>query len=252
MTLRALVVDDEAVARRRVCRLLEQQTGVVIVGQCGDGATAVESIQTLTPDVVFLDVQMPEFDGFEVVQAVGAEAMPATVFVTAFDEYALRAFDVHALDYLLKPVDGEHIARAVERAEKWVAAREPAGDPRLHALLDQFTQARRYLRRLPVHSEGRLIIVRADEIDWISAADNYVTLHAGRREFLVRATMARLERELDPDEFVRVHRGVIVRVDRVRELVPESHGDFTARLSDGTTLSVSRSHRARLEQLFRL
>ena len=250
--LRALVVDDEAVARRRVCRLLEQETDVVIAGQCGDGASAVESIQTLTPDIVFLDVQMPEFDGFEVVQAVGAEAMPATVFVTAYDEYALRAFDVHALDYLLKPVDGEHIVRAVERAKQWVSARAPAGDPRLHALLDQFTAARRYLRRLPVRSEGRLIIVRVDEIDWIGAADNYVTLHAGRREFLVRGTMAHFERELDPEEFVRIHRGVIVRVDRIRELVPESHGDFTARLSDGTTLAVSRNHRARLERLFRL
>jgi two-component system LytT family response regulator len=252
VTLRALVVDDEAVARRRICRLLEQHTDVAIAGQCGDGASAVDAIQTLTPDLVFLDVQMPEFDGFEVVQAVGAEAMPATVFVTAYDEYALRAFDVHALDYLLKPVDADHIARAVARARTWLAARDPAGDRRFHALLDQFTHSRRYLRRLPVRSEGRLIIVQVDEIDWIGAADNYVTLHAGRREFLVRRTLARLERELNPEEFVRVHRGVIVRVDCVRELVPESHGDFTARLADGTTLAVSRTHRARLAELFRL
>jgi two-component system LytT family response regulator len=252
VTLRALVVDDEAVARRRVRRLLEQQVDVVIVGECGDGATAVESIQTLTPDIVFLDVQMPEFDGFEVVQAVGAEAMPATVFVTAYDAYALRAFDVHALDYLLKPVDADHIARALARARQRLAARDTAGDRRLSALLDRLTRGRRYLRRLPVRSEGRLLIVRLDDVDWMSAADNYVTLHSGEREFLVRATLARLEGELDPEVFVRIHRGTIVRVDRVRELIPESHGDFTARLVDGTTLTVSRTHRERLIELFHL
>ena len=252
MTLRALVVDDEAVARRRVCRLLDEHADLVIAGECGDGATAVEAIQTLMPDIVFLDVQMPEFDGFEVVQTVGGDAMPATVFVTAYDEYALRAFDVHALDYLLKPVDAEHIARALERARQRLARPEATGDRRLEALLHQLTQARRYLRRLPVRSEGRLIILRVDEIDWIGAADNYATLHAGRREFLMRATLARLERELDPAEFARIHRSVIVRIDRVRELIAESHGDFTARLTDGTTLTVSRTFRTRLRDLFRL
>jgi two-component system LytT family response regulator len=250
LTLRALIVDDEAIARRRVRRLLEHEPGVVVAGECGDGASAVEAIHTLTPDVVFLDVQMPEFDGFEVVQAIGAESMPATVFVTAYDEYALRAFDVHALDYLLKPVDAGHIARAVERARRW-QPREAAGDRRLRGLLDQFAQERRYLRRLAVQSEGKLLIVAVDDIDWISAADNYVTLHVGRRELLVRGTMAGLERELDPDAFVRIHRGLIVRVDRVRELVPESHGDLTARLHDGTALPVSRNYRSRLDGLFR-
>ena len=249
--LRALIVDDEAVARRRVCRLLEEHGGVIIAGECADGASAVEAIQTLTPDVVFLDVQMPEFDGFEVVQAVGPDAMPPTVFVTAYDEYALRAFDVHALDYLLKPIDAGHIARAVERARLRHAARDASGDRRLHALLDQFANERRYLRRLPVRSDGRLLIVRVDEIDWIGAADNYVTLHVGRREFLVRGTLAWLERELDPEAFVRIHRATIVRIDAIRELVPESHGDYTARLTNGAELAVSRTHRPRLEQLFR-
>jgi two-component system LytT family response regulator len=252
MMLRALVVDDEAVARRRLRRLLAKHPDLVVAGECGDGATAVESIQSLTPDIVFLDVQMPEFDGFEVVQAVGADTMPATVFVTAYDEYALRAFDVHALDYLLKPVDEEHVARALERARTRLAGRTATRDRRFEALLDQLVESRRYLRRLPVRSEGRLIIVRVEDIDWIGAADNYVTLHAGRREFLVRIPLAHLERKLDPDEFVRIHRGVIVRVDRVRELIPESHGDYSARLIDGTTLTISRNHRTRLADLFRL
>jgi two-component system LytT family response regulator len=247
MSLRALIVDDEAVARRRLRRLLGE-CGVVIVGACGDGASAVQSIAALTPDVVFLDVQMPELDGFDVVQGVGADAMPLTVFVTAYDEYALRAFDVHALDYLLKPVDAEHIARAVDRVRQSVAAFDRAGDRRLRALLDQFANERRYVRRLPVPADGRLIIVRVEEIDWISTADNYVTLHVGRREILLRRSLAWLERELNPDEFVRVHRTTVVRVDRVREIVSESHGDCTARLADGTTLAVSRNFRNRLEQ----
>jgi two-component system LytT family response regulator len=246
-SLRALIVDDEAVARRRLRRLLGE-CGVVIVGECGDGASAVQSIAALTPDVVFLDVQMPELDGFDVVHGVGADAMPLTVFVTAYDEYALRAFDVHALDYLLKPVDAEHIARAVDRVRKSVAAFDRAGDRRLRALLDQFANERRYVRRLPVPADGRLIIVRVEEIDWISTADNYVTLHIGRRELLLRRSLGWLERELNPDEFVRVHRTTVVRVDRVREIVSESHGDCTARLADGTTLAVSRNFRNRLEQ----
>jgi two-component system LytT family response regulator len=250
MTLRALIVDDEAVARRRLRRLLGD-CGVIIVGECGDGASAVQSISGLRPDVVFLDVQMPELDGFDVVRGVGAEAMPLTVFVTAYDEYAVRAFEVHALDYLLKPVDAEHIARAVERVRKSLAASDASGDGRLRTLLEQFADERRYLRRVPVPAEGRLIIVRVEEIDWISAADNYVTLHVGRREFLLRRTLAWLEGELDPNEFVRIHRGTVVRVDRVRELVPESHGDYTARLADGTDLAVSRNHWARLKQVFR-
>lgn len=250
MTLRALIVDDEAVARRRLRRLLGDG-GVIIVGECGDGASAVQSIGALRPDVVFLDVQMPELDGFDVVRGVGADAMPLTVFVTAYDEYAVRAFEVHALDYLLKPVDAEHIARAVERVRKSLAASDASGDGRLRTLLEQFADERRYLRRVPVPAEGRLIIVRVEEIDWISAADNYVTLHVGRREFLLRRSLAGLERELDPNEFVRIHRGTVVRVDRVRELVPESHGDYTARLADGTDLAVSRNHWAQLKQVFR-
>jgi two-component system LytT family response regulator len=248
--LRALVVDDEELARRRVSRLLEQHGGVDVVGECGDGASAVESILTLAPDVVFLDVQMPEVDGFEVVQTVGPKAMPATVFVTAYDEYALRAFDVLAVDYLLKPVDAAHIARAIDRVRgAWLGRKT---DHRLLTLINTFYGERRYLRRFAVRSEGRVLIVPVDDVDWISTADNYITLHAGRQEFLVRGTMDWLAGELDPEVFVRIHRRTIVRIDRIRELVPESHGDFTARLTDGTTLAASRRFRARLQQLFGL
>jgi two-component system, LytTR family, response regulator len=245
---RVLVVDDEPLARSNLSVLLRGDPEIEIVGECGSGQEGLEQIRSQKPDLVFLDVQMPELDGFDVVQAVGADAMPATVFVTAYDEYAVRAFEVHALDYLLKPVDADHIARAVERVLKSRAASDAHDDRRLRALLEQFTSERRYLRRLPVPADGRLIIVRAEEIDWISTADNYVTLHVGRREFLLRRSLTWLERELDPNEFVRIHRSTVVRVDRLRELVSESHGDCTARLANGTTLAVSRNFRNRLDQ----
>jgi two-component system LytT family response regulator len=252
MTLRALIVDDEIVARRRLRRLLTHQHDIVIAGECGDGLAAVDAIRTLAPDVVFLDVQMPEFDGFEVVQAIGAESMPAVVFVTAYDHYALRAFDANALDYVLKPVDGERLARATERARAWQAARHRSVDPRMTALLSQLVADRRYVRRLPIRIDDRLQVVDLADVDWISAADNYVMLHVHGRELLARRTMAWLERELDPERFVRIHRSTIVQINRVSELVPESHGDLTARLRDGTELTVSRNHRARLDRLFHL
>jgi two-component system LytT family response regulator len=250
MTIRALIADDEPVARRRIRRLLQQATDVEVVGQCGDGAAAVDAIRTLAPDVVFLDVQMPELDGFAVLQAIGADAMPGVIFVTAFDEYAIRAFDVHALDYLLKPVDGDRLLRAVDRARSWLGdRRRPRTDPRLEALLARLSSDRRFLTRLPVRFDGRLLVVDLSDVDWMGAADNYVALHVGTREMLVRGTMGQLERELDPSRFVRVHRSTIVRVDRIRELSPLSHGDFALTLEDGTRLTMSRGYRTRVEHL---
>ena len=250
MRLRTLVVDDEAVARRRVCRLLRQVPDIEIVGQCGDGASAVEAIAGLQPDVVLLDVQMPELDGFEVLQALEAETIPDVVFVTAHDRYAMRAFDAHALDYLLKPVTGERLAAALDRVRTLKRGR--AGrDPRIDALIGRLLAEGRYLSRLPVRLGDRWIIADLRTIDWITAADNYVTLHGGGRELLARRTLTSLERELDPAVFVRIHRSTMVRVDRVRELIPESHGDMTLVLLDGTRLTMSRGYRPALDRVFK-
>ena len=250
MTLRTVIADDEPVARRRMRRLLRQAPDVEVVAECGDGASAVETICNESPDLVFLDVQMPELDGFEVLQAVGAERMPAVIFVTAFDQYALRAFEVHALDYLLKPVDGERLLRALVHARAALADRQrPGVDPRVLALLAGLASERRHLQRLPVRTDDRLLVIDLNDVDWIGAADNYVTLHASGREYVVRDTMARLERELDPSRFVRIHRSTIVQIDRVKELLPDFHGDFTVILKDGARLTLTRRHRAGFERL---
>jgi two-component system LytT family response regulator len=209
----------------------------------------VEAIRELAPDVVLLDVQMPELDGFEVVQAVASGPLPAVVFVTAHDQYALRAFDVHALDYLLKPVDVERLRRSLDRVREWRATRADAHDPGVVGLLKQLVADRRFLRRLPVRIDGRLLIVDVSDVEWVSAADNYVVLHVRGKELMLRSTLAALEQQLDPSRFARVHRSSLVQIDRIRELVPESHGDVSLILKDGTTVALSRNYRAHLEQL---
>lgn len=251
MTLRVLIVDDEPVARRRVRRLLRDAGDLEIAGEAGDGRSALEAIRSLSPDLVFLDVQMPEMDGFEVVQSLAAERLPIPVFifVTAFDRYALRAFDVHALDYLLKPIDGARLQLALERARIRVAERHGAQlDPSLLALLNDLATGRRFVTRLPVRTGGRLRVVDLADVDCITAADNYVTLHVGGQQYLSRETMNRLERELDPTRFVRIHRSTIVPIDRIKELVPDSHGDFEVTLKNGTRVMLSRNYRGRIEQ----
>ncbi len=248
MNLRVAIVDDEPVARRRIRRLLRPERGVTIVAECGDGAAAVKAIRTLAPDVIFLDVQMPELDGFGVLRALGSGPLPAVIFVTAFDRYAIDAFEVHALDYLLKPVSADRCARALARARAAIAERRAAADPRLLTMLSESSR-RRTLTRLPVRTSGRVVIVELADVDWIQAADNYVTLHAGGQEHLLRETLGRLERELDPDRFVRIHRSAVVQVDRIRELLPAFHGDFIVVLRDGTRLTLSRGYRAKVEQV---
>jgi two-component system, LytTR family, response regulator len=249
MTIRTVIVDDEPVARRRLRRLLRGAPDVDVIGECADGATAVEIARVLRPDLVLLDVQMPELDGFGVLQNLAPEQMPDVIFVTAHDRYAVRAFEVHALDYLLKPVDADRLADALERARGRLLERQRAPvDSRLLALLQDLAAERRYLARLPVKSDGRILVVDLADVDWIGAADNYVTLHAGTREHLLRETMGRLERELDPEHFVRIHRSAIVQIDRVRELVSDFHGDFEVVLRDGTRLTLSRSYRAKVER----
>ena len=244
--IRTLIVDDESVARRRIRRLLSTDPEIGVIGECSDGSTAGETIARERPDLVFLDIQMPERDGFEVVAALDPDALPAIVFVTAFDRYALQAFDVHAIDYLLKPYTPERFRTAVQRAKARIQG------SRVDASLASFAQALRerprYVARLPVKTTGKIVLVDVGTVDWIEAADNYVRLHVGAREYLHRETLAGLERQLDPDHFARIHRSVIVQIDRIVELHPASHGDMDLVLRNGTTLTVSRTFRDNIER----
>jgi two-component system LytT family response regulator len=237
--IKTVIVDDEPVARRRIRRLLRSEADIDVVAECGDGRDAIEKIRSLRPDLVFLDVQMPEKDGFDVVGAIG-EPLPAVVFVTAYDQYALAAFEVHALDYLLKPFNKQRFERAVSRAREQLAQR---ADDRLFTLLKEVRPPVRHLTRFVVRNEGRLRLVDAGQVDWIEAADNYARLHVGATSHLVRETMGRLARELDPERFVRIHRSTIVQLDRIRELLPAFHGDLVVVLRDGTRLNMSRGFR---------
>jgi len=247
MSLRVVIVDDEAVARRRIRRLLACESDVVVAGECGDGQSAVQAIARDMADVVFLDVQMPELDGFEVVQSIAAADRPSIVFITAFDRYALRAFDVHAVDYLLKPFTRERFHLALARVRERRAKRHD--DRRLSALLADLRSAHRYASRVAVRVSDKYVVVNWRDVDWIQAADNYVSLHVGAREFLLRETLASIEQQLDPERFVRIHRSAIVQLDRIVELRPATHGDVEVMLRNGVSLVLSRTWRDRVERL---
>jgi len=250
--IRTLIVDDMPPARRRLRRHLEQVEDFEIVGECGDGASAIDTIRNLRPDLVFLDVQMPEIDGFGVIAALEPANRPAIMFVTAHDEHALRAFEVNALDYLLKPFDTERFEAALQRAREQLRSRNGNGaqDPRLDALLAQLNKPReRWLRRVAVKTRGRTRVVSIDDIDWIGAEGNYLSLHVGGEQHLIRETMNAFEQQLDPQSFVRIHRSTIVNLDRVRELTPLFNADQCVLLKDGTELTLSRSYHDRVKAL---
>ena len=251
MKTRVVVVDDEPLARRRLKRLLASSGAATVVGEAGDGLTAVTCINELRPDVVLLDVQMPELDGFGVVSRLTRPA-PAIIFLTAFDRYAIRAFEVHAVDYLLKPVSRERLADALSHARGRLASRNEfeARDANVAALIESLAR-RPGVTRLPVRSEGRVELVDVAAIDWIEAADNYVVLHASGRTHVLRETLSRLEQRLNPDEFVWIHRSAVVRLDRVARLEAASRGDYDVTLRDGTRLTLSRTCRTKLERAVR-
>lgn len=261
MPVRTLIVDDERMARKRLRTLLASDVDVDVIGECANGRDAVAAIHEREPDLVFLDIQMPELDGFDVVKAIGAERMPVTVFVTAFDQYALKAFEAHALDYLTKPFDRERFQMSLGRAKRQVrlravAKREADAPPRegddlavserLLLLLAGMERRQQYAERLMVRSAGRVVFLRVDEIDWIEATGSYVRLHVGREGHLLHEGITSLGSRLDPARFARVHRSTIVNLDRVRELQPWFHGDAVAILRDGTRLQVSRTYREAL------
>jgi two-component system LytT family response regulator len=244
--VRALIVDDEPLARRGVRLRLQTFKDVEVVGECGDGASAVEKILELSPDVVFLDVQMPGMDGFEVLRALPRESLPAVIFLTAHEEHALRAFEVHALDYLLKPVDDERFGAAVRRARQVGDADSKVQmAERLLQMLER--DSLRYPSRFPVRMGPRIQVVLTDDIEWIAAAGDYAELHSGGRCYLLRETMNSLEEKLDPTRFLRIHRSRILRVERIRELRGIDNREYLVKLSDGSEHRSSRTYADRLD-----
>jgi two-component system, LytTR family, response regulator len=254
--IRTLIVDDEPLARRNLRVLLGKDPQIEVLDECRNGREAIKAINNLGPDLIFLDIQMPEMDGFDVLAHVGPDQIQAIIFVTAFDQYALKAFDVHALDYLLKPFDDERFARALERAKSQIAAREINKlSKRLFALLEERESERKesiqnqpdYLTRLMIKASNRVVLVRVEDIDFIEADGNYAKLHVGRKAHLLREKMHDLEERLDPAKFVRIHRSIIVNLDRIKEMQPHFNGDYIVVLADGQQLRLSRTRREHLE-----
>ena len=236
--IRTLVVDDEPVARARVLSLLRDESDIEVIGECESGPQAISVIESTSPDLVFLDIQMPQMDGLALARTLG-ETMPAVVFVTAYDEYALRAFEVHALDYVLKPFSAERFKSALMHARQHLSQRRTTG-----ATQPAATERR---DRLVIKSSGRIYFVRTQDIDWCEAAGNYVRLHVGQQTHLVRGTMGYIESQLDPAQFVRVHRSTIVNVDRIQELRSSFNGEYVILLHDKTRLTLSRGYRDGLQ-----
>ena len=246
--IRTLIVDDEPLARERLRTLLADRAAIDVIGECANGAEAVDAIRRERPELVLLDVQMPELDGFEVLQAIAPDEWPAVIFVTAYDQYALHAFDVNAVDYLLKPFDRARFERALGRAE--AELRERGGrDAKLVSLLEGLRRDGRRPQRLVVRAGGRIFFVSVPEIDWIEAAGNYVKLHVGQTAHLLRDTMKHLETQLVAVRFARLHRSALVNVDRIRELRQDGDGNWEVVMLDGTRLSAGRDLAARLRLL---
>jgi two-component system LytT family response regulator len=255
--IRALVVDDEPLARERLHELLHEAPGVTAVGDAEDGPEAVEAIRDKTPDLTFLDVQMPGMSGIDVVEEVGQEDMPVTVFVTAYDQYAIKAFDLAAVDYLLKPFDDERFEEALRRARKRIGSQEDAIPDRLLRLLrerdplvldDPSSGEESYLKRIAVQGQGKARIVSVDDITHITADGSYAELHTGDDTYVIRERMKTLTARLDPDAFVRVHRSAIVRLDEIEMVLRGGGGDYAVRLKDDTRVSVSRGRVGELQE----
>ena len=250
-----LIADDEPLARKGLRVWLRSEPDLSIVGEAGTGPETVRAIETLRPDLVFLDIKMPHLDGFQVLERVARVHLPLVIFTTAFDTYALKAFDAHALDYLLKPVTEPRFRRALERARSALAGQEERErkHEQLMRALDERSAAEtaeapppRYLRRFAVRDDERYLLVTTMQVDWIDSAANYVQLHVGPQSYFIRMTMNELEQKLDPQEFARIHRSTIVNISRVKEVTPDWHGEFDVKLADGTVLRLTRTYRNRL------
>jgi two-component system, LytTR family, response regulator len=248
--IRALIADDEALARKFIRRMLKDDHDVEIVGECSNGKETAAMIRKQNPDVVFLDVQMPEMDGFAVLQSIGIERLPEIIFATAYEQYAIRAFELHALDYLLKPFDQARFKDAIKHAkERFRSERWNEGRMQISALLESIKNKPQYLDRLMIKAGGRITFLSTDEINWIEADDKYVHLHAGKISPMVRQTLSAMETQLDPGKFGRIHRSAIVNVERVKELQPLFSGEHSVLLEDGTKLILSRNYKDKLFEL---
>lgn len=250
MKIRALIVDDESPARELIATLLRAEPDVEVLGECANGRSAVAAIARLSPDLVFLDVQMPGLDGFGVLAQLAAERWPLIVFVTAYDKHAVRAFEVHALDYLLKPFEYDRLRQAVKRARAELDQSGSAShQSRLLALLEEMQERSQNWDRLAVRDSRRVTFCKPDEVDWIEAEGNYVRLHVGKKSYLLRQTMNAAEKRLAPKKFLRISRSTLVNLERVKEFEPLFHGDSILVLEDGTRLTVSRVYREGLDSL---
>src|SRR5215831_12158860 len=248
--LRALIADDEALARKFVRRMLKDDHDIEIVGECSNGKETVSMIRKHKPDVVFLDVQMPEMDGFAVLESIGIDWLPQIIFPTAYEQYAIRAFDLHALDYLLKPFDQARFEDAMKHAkERFRSERRNEGRTQISALLESIKNQPQYVDRLVIKAGGRITFLSTNEINWIEADDKYVHLHTSKVSPMVRQTLSAMEAQLDPRKFRRIHRSAIVNVERIKELQPLFNGEHSILLEDGTKLTLSRNYKDKLFEL---
>lgn len=250
MRLTVLIVDDEPLAREGLQMLLSDDPEIAAVREAKNGREAVQCLREVRPDLVFLDVQMPEMDGFSVVREIGPEQMPAVVFVTAHDQYAIRAFEINAIDYLLKPVTAERFAQSLARAKARLRTSEPQQESRhILSLLETIASPPRYLKRMAVQSAGKTSFIGVEDVDWIRAAENYVELHVAQASHLLHVSMNALEKSLDPEAFVRIHRSLIVNLRRVKEIQPASHGEYVLALHNGVRLQSGRTYHERIKAL---
>lgn len=254
--IRVVIADDERLARQKLRMLLEAEPQLTVVSECQDGRQTVLAINSFHPDLLLLDIQMPDFDGFQVLHEIPAREMPVVIFTSAYDQYAIRAFEAHALDYLLKPFDQERLHQAIERAR----AELQKSDKReiTHRLLELLSEMKSGVvsaapplpqNRLVIKAKGRVIFLNLDEIDWIEAAANYVRLSVGKESYLLRETISRTSERLNPNEFIRIHRSVIVNVRKIKELIPVNSGEYIVVLKSGKELSCSRGYRALLQRV---
>jgi two-component system, LytTR family, response regulator len=250
MPLTTLIVDDEPLAREGLRALLSRDPEISAIREARDGREAIAAIRQGKPDLAFLDVQMPETDGFDVVRTIGAEHMPAVVFVTAHSQYAIQAFEINAIDYLLKPVIEERFVKALARAKDRIRVNDAEDSTRqIIGLLETIASPPNYRKRLAARSAGKTVFVEVADLDWIQGAENYVELHAGRTSHLLHATMNTVEKSLDPEIFLRIHRSIIVNVGRIKDLQSAAHGEYSITLRDGTRLHSGRTYADRLKAL---
>ncbi|MEW5974572.1 MAG: LytTR family DNA-binding domain-containing protein [Acidobacteriota bacterium] len=248
--IRVVVADDEPLARERIRKLLRGDEEIEVVKECASGKETVDAIRNLRPDLLFLDVQMPELNGFGVLEKLAKEPLPAIVFVTAYDQYALKAFEYFALDYLLKPFDRDRFQKALQRAKSQILlGKQTDISQGILSLIEELRQKPKSVDRLVVKNAGRVFFVKPQDVDWIEADANYVQLHVGRESHLLRETLTALEAQLDPGSFLRIHRSTIVNIDRIKELQPWFHGEYRVILQDGTALLLGRKYREKLRTL---